>query len=156
MPLGMEVGLSPRDFVFDGDPAPPQKKGHSPHSIFDPCPLWPNGWMDKDTTWYGSRPRPRPHCVRRGPSSPAKGAQQLSLFSTHVYCGHGRPSQLLLSSCTFCTRQKHLGNYCSKYCNTILSIFTVANDIAILFSENTVTALLFIDIANNPGDVIIC
>jgi len=26
MPLGMEVGLSPRDFVFDGDPAiPPQE-----------------------------------------------------------------------------------------------------------------------------------
>jgi len=27
MPLGMEVGLSPGDFVFDADPAPP---GHSP------------------------------------------------------------------------------------------------------------------------------
>jgi len=26
MPLGMEVGLVPRDFVFDGDPGP-QKKG---------------------------------------------------------------------------------------------------------------------------------
>jgi len=25
MPLGMEVGLSPGDFVFDGDPAPPPK-----------------------------------------------------------------------------------------------------------------------------------
>ena len=25
MPLGMEVGLSPGDFVLDGDPAPPQK-----------------------------------------------------------------------------------------------------------------------------------
>jgi len=29
MPLGMEVGLGPGDFVFDGDAAP-QKKGHSP------------------------------------------------------------------------------------------------------------------------------
>jgi len=29
MPLGMEVGLGPGDFVFDGDPAS-QKKGHSP------------------------------------------------------------------------------------------------------------------------------
>jgi len=28
MPLGMEVGLGPSDFVFDGDP--PQKKGHTP------------------------------------------------------------------------------------------------------------------------------
>jgi len=29
MPLGMEVGLGPGDFVFDRDPAP-QEKGHSP------------------------------------------------------------------------------------------------------------------------------
>jgi len=52
MPLGMEVGLSPGDFVLDGDPAPPLQKG-------------------------GGDPK----------------------FSAHVYCGHGRPSQLLLSSC---------------------------------------------------------
>jgi len=30
MPLGMEVGLSPGDFVFDGDLAPPQKGGGAP------------------------------------------------------------------------------------------------------------------------------
>jgi len=30
MPLGMEVGLSPGDFVLDGDPALPPKKGQSP------------------------------------------------------------------------------------------------------------------------------
>jgi len=77
MPHGMEVGLGPGDFVFDGDPAPPQKKGTAPsHPIFGPCLLWSNGWMDEDATWYGSRRRPRPHCVRRGPSSPVKGAQQ--------------------------------------------------------------------------------
>ena len=33
-----------------------------------------------------------------GPSSPAKGAQPPP-FSAHVYCGHGRPALLLLSSC---------------------------------------------------------
>ena len=27
MPLGMEVGLDPGDFVLDGDPAPPRQKG---------------------------------------------------------------------------------------------------------------------------------
>jgi len=27
MPLGMEVGLSPGDFVFDGDPATPRTDG---------------------------------------------------------------------------------------------------------------------------------
>jgi len=41
--------------------------------VFDSCLLWPNGWMDEDATWYGSRPRPRPHCIRRGCSSSRKG-----------------------------------------------------------------------------------
>jgi len=35
--------------------------------------LWPNGWMDQDKTWHGSRPRPRPHCVRWGHSSRQRG-----------------------------------------------------------------------------------
>jgi len=30
MPLGMEVGLSPGDFVLDGDPAPLPKRRRSP------------------------------------------------------------------------------------------------------------------------------
>ena len=29
--------------------------------------------MDEDATWYGSRPRRRPHCIRRVPSAPRKG-----------------------------------------------------------------------------------
>jgi len=38
--------------------------------------LWPNGWMGQDQTWHTGRPRPWPHCVRWGPSSPSsKGAQ---------------------------------------------------------------------------------
>jgi len=31
--------------------------------------LWPNGWMDQDETWHARGPRPRPYCVRWGPSS---------------------------------------------------------------------------------------
>ena len=38
MPLGMDVGLSPDDFVLDGDP-PPQKGGRAP-KIFGPCLLF--------------------------------------------------------------------------------------------------------------------
>jgi len=34
MALGKEVGLSPGDFVLDGDPAPPQKGGGVPSPIF--------------------------------------------------------------------------------------------------------------------------
>ena len=37
MPLGMEVGLGPGDFVLDGDPVP-HKKGAQP-PIFGTCLL---------------------------------------------------------------------------------------------------------------------
>jgi len=45
MPLGMEVGLGLGHVVLDGDPATPQKNGaqQSPHTLFGPCLLWPNG-----------------------------------------------------------------------------------------------------------------
>jgi len=70
MPLGMEVDLGLRDIVFDMNPATPRQKGYThSHPIFGPCLLWPNGWMDEDAAWYESRPRPRPHCTRRSPSS---------------------------------------------------------------------------------------
>jgi len=94
----MRVGLGLGDCIRLGPSYPPPEKwAHPPHPIFGPCLSWPNGWMDEDTTWYGSRPRPSPHCIRRGPSSPRKGHSSPPLFG-HVYCGNGRPSQLLLSS----------------------------------------------------------
>jgi len=40
----MEVGLSPGDFVLDGDRAP-SPKGAQP-LILGQSPLWPNGWME--------------------------------------------------------------------------------------------------------------
>jgi len=82
------VNLGPGDVLLDAVAARPLKGAQPP--IFGSCILWPNGWMDEDATWCGSRPRPRPLCVRRGPRSIAKGAQQLPLFSAHVYCGHAR------------------------------------------------------------------
>ena len=70
MPLRMELGLGPGDFVLDGDPAPP--RGTAP--IFGPHLLRPNGCMEQDVTWYGARPRPRRLCVRWEPSPlPPKG-----------------------------------------------------------------------------------
>jgi len=69
IPLGTEVGLGP-------------------------CLLWPNGWMDQDTTWYGSRPRPRRHCVRCGPSSPPRiGAQQPPVFDPCLLWPNGWMNQ---------------------------------------------------------------
>jgi len=73
MPLGMEVSSAQATLCLMGSQLP--LKGAQP-PVFGSYLLWPNGWMDEDATWYGSRPRPRPHCVRRGPRSPAKGAQQ--------------------------------------------------------------------------------
>jgi len=61
MVLGMEVGLSPGDFVLDGNPAPPQKGTAPP--IFGPCLLRPNGCMHQDASWYGGKRRPGRHCV---------------------------------------------------------------------------------------------
>jgi len=67
------------------------KRGIAPS--FGSCLLWPNGWIE-DATWYGSRPRPRPHCIKRGPSCPGKGHSSPPLFSPCLLW-------LLLSSCYF-------------------------------------------------------
>ena len=71
MLLGTEVNVGSGDVVRSGRSS--ALKGAQPPPIFDSCLLWPNGWMDEDVTWYGTRPRPRPHCIRRGPSSQRKG-----------------------------------------------------------------------------------
>jgi len=41
------------------------------------------------------------HTVLDGSQLCAKRAQQPPIFSARVYCGHGRPSQLLLISCQY-------------------------------------------------------
>jgi len=50
------------------------------------------------------------HIVLDGVPASAKGAYGSPLFSVHVYCGHGRPSQLLLSCCPVlpCTSTSYL------------------------------------------------
>ena len=40
-------------------------------SVCNAGALWPNGWTDPDETWHAGRPRPWPHSVRWGPSSPS-------------------------------------------------------------------------------------
>jgi len=94
MPLGTDVGCKPRPrrrYVRWGRSSPSPLKGAQP-PVFGPCLLWPLG------TKVDLGPG---HTVLDGdPAPPAKGAQQpRPLFSAYVYCGHGRPSQLLLSSC---------------------------------------------------------
>ena len=57
--------------MLNGGPAPLSTKGAQP-PIFGPCLLWPNGWMEQDTIWYGVRFRPRPHTLRYGKPAPSQ------------------------------------------------------------------------------------
>ena len=71
MPLGMDVGLSPGDFVLDGNPAPYPKRGGAPPDFR------PKSIVAKRL--HGSRchlvrRRPTRHCVRCGPSYPRNRA----------------------------------------------------------------------------------
>jgi len=75
LPIITEVGVSPGDIVLDRTQIPLPKGAQSPS--FQPMSIvlhmWPKGWMDEHASWYGSRPRHRPDCIRRGPSCPRKG-----------------------------------------------------------------------------------
>jgi len=55
-------------------------------SVCDFGVLWPNGWTNQDETWHAGRPRPWPHCVRWGPSSPPPKGHSPQ-FSAHICCG---------------------------------------------------------------------
>jgi len=77
----------------------PQRKEAQQPPTFRPMSIVPNGWMDQDTTWYGGRPWPRPHCVRWGPGSSGKGHSSPPLFGPCLLWPYSRPSQQLLSYC---------------------------------------------------------
>ena len=98
MALGMEAGLGPSHIVLDGDPASPPLKGQSPNfrpmSVFGQTTGWTKMALGMEV---GLGPG---HIVLDGSLLCAKRAQQAPIFSARVYCGHGRPSQLLLSSCS--------------------------------------------------------
>jgi len=53
--------------------------------------LWPNGWADQDETWHTGRPRPWPHYVRWGPSSPSPkgGGQRPPIFGRYLLRPNG-------------------------------------------------------------------
>jgi len=51
--------------------------------------LWPNGWTDQDETWHAGRPRPWPHCVRWGPSSPSPKGHSPPIFGPYLLRPNG-------------------------------------------------------------------
>jgi len=48
-------------------------------SICDVGVLWPNGWMDQDETWHGSRHSPSNPSPKNGGTAPP--------ILAHVHCG---------------------------------------------------------------------
>ena len=51
--------------------------------------LWSNSSVDQDATWYGGRPRPRRHCVRRGPSRCASHSPVRTTRRATNFCATG-------------------------------------------------------------------
>jgi len=58
-------------------------------SVCDVRALWPNGWTDQDETWHAGRPRPWPHCVRWGPSSPSPKGHSPLIFGPYLLRPNG-------------------------------------------------------------------
>jgi len=103
MPLGMELRLSPGDFVLDGDPALlSPNMGHSPSPIFGPFLLWPNGCMHQDAVWYRGGPQSRGLCVRWGPSLPKFSAHVYYSYCDFIRLLHNAQSLLVCSSSSSC------------------------------------------------------
>ena len=87
------VGLSPGDFVLDGDLVPFPQKGAEPVPNFRPISVV--------ATWYGCRLQPMGLCVRWRPSlpSPTKGQSPLPIFGPFL-C----PNGWMLQDATRCYR----------------------------------------------------
>jgi len=87
MPLGIEVGLGPGDFVLDGDPAPPQKRGQSPQFSAHVYCGETAGWikmplgMEVDGVQFFHPP-------------PPKKVAQSPIFGPCLLWPNGRPFQL--------------------------------------------------------------
>jgi len=139
MPLGMEVGLSPGDFVLHADPdLPPQKWGQSPLLNFWPISVVVKQLqyrcMHQYATWYGGRPQPRGLCVRWETSPPPKFSAQVyysycdfvrTLYKAQsllVYSMHSIFRKVLSYSCslfqlnTLCTVAPHGADSGSRSC----------------------------------------
>jgi len=100
MQLGTIIGLGPGNIVLDADPAPPPKWHSSPPQISAHVVAKRlDGWIH--ATCHEGGPRPGPHCVTWGPSSPLTKGAQRPIFGQCLLWSNGRPSQLLMSNWPF-------------------------------------------------------
>jgi len=98
MPLCTEVNVGPGD-VLDGVAAPPKSDTAPQFSVHVYCGQTA-GWMKMP---LGTEVNLGPgHIVLDGVPALHKRGTVAPLFSADVYCDHGGPSQLLLSSCSDC------------------------------------------------------
>ena len=96
MPLGTEVDLSPGHIVLDGDPAPP-KRGTLPilaHVCFGQTAGWIKMPLGREIGLG-----PGDIVLDGNPALPPKGAQP-PIFGPCLLWPNGRPSRLLLSTCS--------------------------------------------------------
>jgi len=106
MPLGRAVGLSQSDIVRWGPSSPSPTRRRSPQFSTHAYCGQTAGWMKIP---LGTEVDLSPgHIVLNWvpAPSPQKGHSNSPLFSAHMYCGHGRPSQLLLSSSWLCVHAR--------------------------------------------------
>jgi len=115
MPLGREVCLSPSDIVLYGDPAPLPQNGLEPPQLYI-VPKRQDGSRCDLVRTYASAQATLSYI---GIQLPQK--EHSPEFSAHVYCGHGRPSQLLLSSCSTFATKSNISTLYTKSCSTIYS-----------------------------------
>jgi len=88
----------PGHIVLDGDTAPlPQKKDRAPQFL---AHVYCGQMAGLIKTPLGTEVDLSPgHFVLDGFPATGERGTAAPLVSAHAYCGHGRPSQLLLSSC---------------------------------------------------------
>ena len=121
--------------MFDGDPAIPRKKGTptSTQCLAHVYCVQTAGWMK---TPIGTEvDLSKGHIVLDGAQLPRKGHSSPPV-SAHVYCGHGRPSRLLLSSCFCCDRLNiemikyttYIVRFLLQICQVFLFAFTFTTD----------------------------
>jgi len=112
MPLGMKVGLGPGDIVLDGNPTSSPQKEHNSQFLALVCCGQTAGWI--------KMPLSRPTGVglgqgnivlnaKWGPSFPPteRDTAVPPLFGPCLLWPNGRPSRLLLSSCTSWLKSRH-------------------------------------------------
>ena len=113
MKLGVQVGFGPGHIVLDGDAAPPPLKGESPQFSSNVRCGQTTGWMK---TPLGTEVDLGPgHIVLDGVPAPRERGTAAPIFSAHICCSHGRPSQLLLSSCYLLVCLLHVHVFCYTF-----------------------------------------